>query len=323
MTSPLISVCMPCFNAEAHVATALDSVLAQTWSQIEIIAVNDGSTDRTGEILESYRALGVHVLHQQNKGQCSAANNAFAQAKGELIKFFDADDILAPDMIELQVASLSGRHDAIAMGEWARFYSEPSEAEFQPLPMYRNAEPSEWLTAEWSHGEPMMQCALWLIPRNLIEQADGWDERLSLINDFEFFTRLLLKAQEIVYARDARLYYRSGIEGSLSGQKSRKAVESQFLSLTLGVGHLLKCEDNPRTRRACANILKAFDYEHYPHHPDLRAKICARVAELGGADIEPSGPPGFQKLRPWVGWKAARRAQRAAERIGINASGRC
>lgn len=319
---PLVSVCMPCYNAQPYLAEALESVLAQSWKLIEIIAVNDGSTDGTGDILEAYRARGVRVIHQQNKGQCAAANRALAQAKGEFIKFFDADDILASDMVQLQVESLMGRRDAIAMGEWARFYSEPFEADFRPLPMYRNSAPVDWLAGEWLNGEPMMQCALWLIPRNLLSCTGGWDERLSLVNDFEFFARVLLEAKEIVYTPKARLYYRSGIPGSLSAQKSRKAVESQFLSLTLGIEHLLKAEDGPNTRRACANVIQAFDYEHYPSHPDLRAKIRAKVAELGGADITPSGPPGFHKLRSWIGWKAARHIQRIAERFGLNSAAR-
>lgn len=322
MTPPLVSVCMPCYNAERYLLAALESVLAQSWRPIEIIAVNDGSTDRTGEILDSCRNRGVQVIHQENKGQCAAANRALSAATGQLIKFFDADDLLAPDMIRLQVESLSGRSDAVAMGEWARFYSKTSEAEFKPLPMYRNAKPAEWLAAEWSGGEPMMQCALWLIPRDVLERAGGWDERLSLINDFEFFTRVLLTAREIIFAPNAKVYYRSGVLGSLSGQRSRRAVESQFLSLMLGTCHLLKAENSVRTRRACANILQTFEYEHYPRYPDLRAQVRERVAELGGADIKPAGPPGFHKARAWLGWKAARYVQRAAERLGVNGAAR-
>lgn len=90
----------------------------------------------------------------------------------------------------------------------------------------------------------------------------------------------------------------------------------------LGADHLLRVENTPRTRLACANILQSFDYEHYPKHANLRARIRDRVAELGGADIEPGGPPGFHKLRPWIGWKAARHVQRAAERLGLNSAAR-
>ena len=322
MNPPLISVCMPCYNAEHFIAAALDSVLAQTWRPIEVVAVNDGSTDGTGGILDRYGDRGVRVIHQQNRGQCAAANRALAEAQGALIKFFDADDIMAPDMIERQVKRLEGRRDSIAMGEWARFRREPTEADFLPLPMYRDATPVEWLASEWTRGEPMMQCALWLVPVELLKRTGGWDERLSLINDFEFFTRVLLAADEILYTPNARLYYRSGVPGSLSGCKGRKDADSACLSLMLGTAHLLDFEDTPRTRWAAANVLQTFNYGFYPRFPDLRSRIGQRIAELGGTDLEPSGPPGFHSLRRWTGWRAARRIQLLAERWGLNQASR-
>ncbi len=314
-----VSVLMPCYNAAPFLERALDSVLSQTYSKIEVIATNDGSTDPTPEILKRYERFGVRVIYQKNSGQCAAANAAFRLSKGELIKFFDADDVMDVDMIKLQVDRLGGRTDAIAMGEWRRFYgSEPDNLPFPDLQMYRDASPIDWLVEEWATTQPMMQCALWLIPRPIITARGLWDERLSLINDFEYFARILLGAKEILYTQGARLHYRSGLANSLSGRKNRVSVESQFLSLMLGTGHLLAVRDTEETRLVCAGLLQSFDYEHFPVHPDLRAKARARVAELGGADITPSGPPSFHKLRPWIGWKAARRLQHAAERLGLN-----
>ena len=252
------------------------------------------------------------MIDQTNAGQCAAANRAFRESRSDLVKFFDADDVLAPDHVAIQVDRLGDRRDAVAMGEWARFYGDdPSEADFQPLPMYRDADPVDWLATEWSDARPMMQCALWLIPRDILDRAGLWDERLSLINDFEFFARVLLHAREILYAPGARLFYRSGLDASLSGRKSRAARESQALSLLLGTQHLLDAEDSPRTRHAAANVLQDFVYDVYPEHPDLRHKVADRVRELGGSTLPPSGPPGFQNLRRLVGWRLARRVERA------------
>ncbi len=88
MGESLVSICMPCHNAGRYVAAALDSVLAQTYPNIEIIVVSDGSTDNSAEVLEGYRSRGVKVVHQENKGQCAAANRAFAESRGEYIEFF-------------------------------------------------------------------------------------------------------------------------------------------------------------------------------------------------------------------------------------------
>lgn len=310
-----VSVCIPCYNAAPYLGAALDSVLAQEGVELEVIVVNDGSTDGSAAALAPYAARGVQVIHQDNRGQCAAANRAYGAATGDLIKFFDADDILAPGMLARQVARLGGRRDAVAMGEWTRFYgSAPGDEGFAPLPMYRDADPVEWLATEWLDAQPMMQCALWLIPREIIERVGLWDERLSLINDFEYFARILLGADQILYTPGARLYYRSAVGGSLSGQKSRAAIESQALSLELGTGHLLAAEDSLRTRQAAANMLQAFDYDLYPAHPDLRARLRAQAQALGGATIPPNGPPRFHTLRRLIGWKLARRVQRAMGR---------
>jgi hypothetical protein len=166
----------------------------------------------------------------------------------------------------------------------------------------------------------MMQCALWLIPRPVLETSGLWDERLSLINDFEFFARVLVHTDGVRFTPGARLYYRSGLDDSLSGQTSRDHVESAFHSLMNGTQHLLDREDNPRTRRAAANMLQDFIYTFYPDHPDLRSRVAERVAELGGSDLPPDGPPGFQALRRVTGWRIARRVERFAQRHNLTRS---
>jgi len=320
MSAPLVSICIPAYNAEDYVAEALDSALAQTWSPLEIVVVNDGSTDGTARILDRYaeRDDRIRVIHQENQGQCAAANHAFRASDGELIKFFDADDLLSPEYVEKQVARLDGRRDCIASAEWARFYDDLSEASFTPRPVWQDMDPVDWLVMAWQDARPMMQCALWLIPRRILDASGLWDERLSLINDFEFFARVLVHAEQILFTPGARLYYRSGMADSLSQRTSRPAVESAFLSLMLGTQHLLDAEDSPRTREAAANMLQDFVYAYYPHHDDLRERVKARIDDLGGSSLPPDGPPGFQLLRRITGWKVARRIEQFAVEHGLN-----
>lgn len=309
---PKISILLPCYNAEKHVGATLDSALAQTWPNTEIVAVNDGSTDGTSAVLRAYEPRGVTVIDQPNRGQCAAANVAFHHSSGALVKFLDADDLLSPNHIALQATRISGLEDHVAMGEWARFYNdEPQTADFLPLPMYRDADPVEWLASEWLDAKPMTQCGCFLVPRAVLDRSGLWDERLSLINDFEFFARVLLAARRIAYTPGARLYYRSGNPASLSARISRRAVESAFLSSKLAIEHLLAAENSARTRLAGANVMKYFDYRYYPQHGDLRAQARRRAAELGGANIGPDGPPAFHALRKFVGWRIARRFQLA------------
>lgn len=322
MDTPLVSICMPAYNVDDYAADALDSVLEQTWSNLEIIVVNDGSTDETAAVLDRRSSHPqVTVIHQRNQGAAAARNRAYEESTGSLIKFFDGDDLLSPEFIERQVKRLDGSTRHVASAEWARFYDDPSEATFEPEPVWQDMDPVDWLVTAWEDGRPMMQPALWLIPRPLLDRAGLWNERLSLIDDFEFGARLLSHSDGVRFTPGARLYYRSGLSGNLSGQDSRKHVESEFRSLMDGTKHLLDREDSPRTRRAAANMLQDFIYKYYPAHADLRKKMNERIEELGGSSLEPSGPPGFEVLRPILGWKLARRTQRFAERNRLTRAG--
>jgi hypothetical protein len=236
--------------------------------------------------------------------------------------FLDADDLVNRDHISSLLSAVAGTRDCVAMSQWDRFQVSPSEAKFPYRTSYRDAPAIVWLAEAWIEARPMMLNGMFLIPYSVLATVGGWDERLSLIDDFEFYARVIIGSAGVRSALSARLYYRSGIAGSLSGRKSRKAVESAFLSLTLGTQHLLDAENSPRTRRACANVLQDFDYTYYPAHTDLRARIRARVAELGGSDLAPDGPPGFQKLRRIVGWQAARRVQHFAEGLRFDRASR-
>lgn len=310
MPQNLVSVCIPCYNAEHYVASALESILAQTYRPLEIVIVNDGSTDKSGEILDSYKNRGVRVIHQHNQGQCNAANRAFRESSGDYIKFFDADDLLSPDYIELQMHRLEGSKVDIASASWGRFYNDDIKTfKLSPQSVWRDMDARDWLVEAWMDARPMMQCALWLIPREILEKSGVWDERLSLINDFEFFSRVLCNSSSIRYTKDAILYYRSGIAGSLSGTKSRRSIDSAYNSLVWGTQHLLNVRGDTRTKESCANILQDFIYSNYPYHKDLVIKMSERIVELGGSKLKPSGSPMFNRLSKLIGWKLARRLQ--------------
>lgn len=315
----LVSILIPCYNAAPYIAAALDSTLAQSWPHMETVVVDDGSTDGSAEILDSYRSMGIKVIHQENKGQCAAANRAFQECSGDYIKFFDADDLLAPRTVELQLERIAGLRNAVSSCEWGRFYRHDlSTFKLQPQLVWKDMDPTEWLVESWLGGGGMMQCALFLIPRTLLDKCGPWNESLSLINDFEFFARVLSHASQVRFAAGARLYYRSGISGSLSRQKGPEAVQSAFRSLILGTQHLLDRRNDARARRACATVLQNFVFDYYPEYGELCRLMAARVQELGGSEHPPCGTPGFHLFRRFVGWRLARRIEKFAVRQGFN-----
>ncbi len=308
--SPLVSIITPCHNAARWLESSLRSSLDQTWPNLEVILVDDGSTDDSVQIARGLESSGrLTIVTQPKSGQCAACNHGLRVARGDYVKFFDADDLLSPRAVEIQVSHLRERPDCLGYAEWARFTDRPEDARFEPRVEWQDGAPVDWLVRSWSGGAGMMQCGQFLIPRPLLASAGGWNEELGLINDLEFFTRLIVASRGVVFTPGARLYYRSGIPGSLSGSRSAAAWRSAWRSAMLAADHLLGAEDSARTRRAAATTLASVLYAMYPNCPDLCRSLEARVAGLGGTDLRPSGGRAFRLASRIIGWKPARWVQ--------------
>jgi glycosyltransferase involved in cell wall biosynthesis len=310
-----VSILIPCYNAGRWLAETLESALAQTWPHREIIVVDDGSKDDSRAVAHRFAPRGVTVIEQANAGQSAAFNTAIRAARGDYYEFLDADDLLAPDKIERQVARLAQLPTGwMATGGWARFRRDPAEAVFRAGPVSRDLTPLDWVLALWN-SDSMMHGAAWLVPAPLVASAGGWNPSLSLINDFEFFSRLVLASPGVAHCAEAKTYYRSGLDGSLSGQRSARAWRSAFESVRLGTERVLATENSPRTRAACATVWRNLTFDAYPDAPpELRQLGERRVRELGGRLGRPVGGRWFTLTSRLLGWKFARRLQAARRR---------
>jgi glycosyltransferase involved in cell wall biosynthesis len=117
MTKPLVSIVMPCYNGEAFLAEAVDSVLGQTCQDFELIVVDDGSTDGSAAVLARYGER-IRVLRQANAGVSAARNAGIAAARGDFIAFLDSDDWWEPDFLAEMVAAMADPRTAIAYCGW-------------------------------------------------------------------------------------------------------------------------------------------------------------------------------------------------------------
>src|ERR1035438_7707365 len=110
---PLVSVIIPAFNSARYLADAVESVFAQTYSEVECIVIDDGSTDHTNELLKELLKVhpGLKTARKTNGGPSSARNMGLRESTGDFISFLDADDALIPDKIERQVAFLNAHPD--------------------------------------------------------------------------------------------------------------------------------------------------------------------------------------------------------------------
>lgn len=310
---PRVSIIIPCHNAAPWIEETIRSALAQTHANREIIVIDDGSTDDSLRRARSFERLGVRVVTQRNAGASAARNHGLRLATGDFIQFLDADDLLAEDKIQRQVEALTAeRETCIASCPWGRFETDPRSAKFVEEPNWRLPDPISWLCHNFA-GRGMMPPVAWLTPVALLHRAGAWDERLSLNDDGEYFCRALLASKKILFCPDARAYYRSNLETSLSRQASRRAWESALLSHDLCTRHLLAAEASPKTRRACADLFQRLVFAIHPKHPDIM-KICdGRIRSLGGSELKPGGGIIFRTVASVGGWRFARRLQYGAQ----------
>lgn len=315
---PLVSIIIPVYNAEKFLHETLVSVINQTYENIEIICVNDGSTDNTRLVLEKFKDK-IKIVEQENRGQCAASNNGLKRCNGEYIKFLDADDIINKEHIELQLKRLNGRKDALASCEWGRFYNGNFQsAIFKPEPVWKDMKSFDWIMTALKQESDMMPGWLWLIPHAILTKTDGWDERLSLNNDFEFSIRLLLHATEVLFANGAKLYYRSGLVNNLASTFTRSAVESALLTTDLGCEYILEKRNDSYTRQLIANRYQLWIYRIYPEHRPLLSEFENRVKTYGPGSIKMEGGRVFLMLSNLFGWRIARRLQILAYWFGYH-----
>ena len=195
MRQPLLSVLIPCYNAGRFIAQTIRSVQQQTHKNLEIIVIDDGSTDDSAAIVRGF--TDVRLVQQANGGVPAARNAAFRNSSGAFIQYLGADDLLAPQKIEHQLARLvGGNEDCLATCAWGRFRTDPGEAAFEPWVTWRDLAALDWLAADRINGIGMMWPAMWLIPRQIALDAGPCNEalRYSPDEDGEYLTRVVLKA---------------------------------------------------------------------------------------------------------------------------------
>jgi glycosyltransferase involved in cell wall biosynthesis len=307
----LVSIIIPCRNGAAWLGEAIESCLGQTWRNLQVIVVDNGSSDASLDLARRYQSRAVAVFECARQGASAARNIGLAQARGDFIQFLDADDVLDADKIRLQVERLAWAPPAtLASGAWARFRHRPDEATLSPEPVWRDLAPEEFLIRSWLGGGMMPNFA-WLTPRALIERAGPWNETLSLNDDGEFFSRVVLAASGIMFCGGARGYYRMAPHVSISRRRDADAFASAYAAITLSCAHLLQHCASETARRACATNYQRFVYAAYPQAPALVAQAEKRIAELGGSELRPDGGRLFRLLIRVFGWKSAKRCELA------------
>lgn len=192
----LVSIIIPCYNNARYVGQTLRSALSQSYPHVEIIVIDDGSTDKSVEKIRPFSDR-ITLIRQPNRGAPAARNHGLRIAKGRFIKFLDADDILLPDAIEIQVnqmKQLANKGKKIVYGpvQWIDQFNNPTNT-YQPRPR----KPGGCRVAHILAESPLTSAPLHR--KDYLEKIGGFDESIPKGQEFDLHLRLVLAGVEFIY----------------------------------------------------------------------------------------------------------------------------
>jgi glycosyltransferase involved in cell wall biosynthesis len=225
-STPLVSVVIPAYNAERYLGEAIESVLAQTYAPVETIVVDDGSSDGTAAVARSYP--GVELIVQENAGPAAARNRGFAASRGEIVAFHDADDLMTPDKLTVQVGELladpgigcvlAEQELLVEAGGELPFWAEGTK-----VPTVMPARPEELA------DEPDVHTMTMVVRREVFERVGGFDEEMRTAEDVDW----LLRAAEdgVDFARLPRVLLKRRVHPTSLTQDAAAGRAGHFLAL--------------------------------------------------------------------------------------------
>lgn len=184
--APKVSVVIPAYDREKYIVAAIDSILAQSFADFELVVVDDGSTDGTREVVRGYADPRIRLIcHARNLGVAAARNEGVRQARGEYLAFLDSDDIAFPDRLARQVAFLDSHGDVAALGAWVDWMDDGG----RPLErIKRKAISPEDIAAQRLFRAGIQNTAS--MARTEIMRRFLHDERYSIGEDFHLWARI-------------------------------------------------------------------------------------------------------------------------------------
>lgn len=220
---PLISVIMPCYNAAPYVAEAVASAIGQSHGNVELIVVDDGSSDGSDVIvtrLAQAHPGRLHLLFTSRVGPYPARNVGLREARGEYIAFLDADDWWQPDTLEKLLAALSTHDVDIAYCGWQNVGEGIQSSPYVP-PAYEEGD----TVAHFVRTCPWPIHAA-LIRRKIVERIGGFSERRFASMDYDFWLRALGAGVRIIRVPEVLAYYRWHNLGQVSAVKWRQVLDA-------------------------------------------------------------------------------------------------
>ena len=213
MDNPLISVIIPIYNVEQYLSKCLDSVINQTYKNIEIICVNDGATDNSLKILEEYKSRDsrIKIINQENGGLATARNTGLKNASGEFIYFLDSDDWVCTELIQTTYDAIQNSNADIAMFDTYNVYDEKSYVPVNRVSKFVKSHNTNVLNYKDDTNMRDLQCTAWskLYRKNYLIKNNLWfPYGVRFGEDVPFWFSLLYTNPKIVFIDKCLYFYR-------------------------------------------------------------------------------------------------------------------
>ncbi|MEM8907069.1 MAG: glycosyltransferase family 2 protein [Bacteroidota bacterium] len=264
--SDFVSVIIPCYNVEDYVAECIESVLAQDYSPIELLLVDNNSSDQTLSILQGYATAypnRIQVLQQTKAGAPAARNLGLTHAKGSWIQFLDADDLLLPNKIGRQLQLVNDR-DPLIVG----------------TPRYQKLDGQTFVIEPWT--DPIMGlfeglsqgntcCNLW--NRRYLDWVNGWEEDRKFQQDYDLIFRIVQLNDQVVHDHEVSVIIRERPSGQIT-KKDPRGIRIAILELRIQMLNYLKTH-----RPAYLRAHRFFYYQTFYRYIRFLAEYDVELAD--------------------------------------------
>lgn len=229
MVDDKVSVIVPVFNCRNYLGRCIESALSQTHQPIEVVAVDDGSTDGSAEILASYLPR-IAVIAQKNAGPSAARNNGVAHSSGEYLAFLDGDDLWDPQKTAAQIAVLKAHPKAVAVYcDHRSIDTEDQILGYTGALDYSRS--SGWVLEDLIHGQRIKSPSLVMVRRDAFEAVGGFDTYLRYSEDYDLWLRLAVSGPILYQVETLASYRIHGGNVSLGPDRDLKALAGNLHAL--------------------------------------------------------------------------------------------
>lgn len=285
---PEISIIMPTYNREKFIAEAISSVLNQTYSDYELIIVDDGSTDNTGQVVASFASPKIRYVPLEHQGRSRARNHALSLAQGQYIAFLDSDDQFLPNKLEFQMYCMKNEPEIDMVYSSAITVDEKGEF----LSFYFKANSTGMIYYDVVFFYPqIMFPSTWLLRAKILQDVGLFDEHLDRYEDIDFCRRVARKFN-IQGIFQPLLKFRAHPETSMKVQDPKVILDNMDYYVDK-VFQEDKNMDQRRMRKAAALFYRNYG-EAVARHPQFRT--TARKFFLRSLRYWPFFPQTYQDL---------------------------